>query len=480
MITYKSFIKARYSFGGATEFVPGFVITAEDIADLVESHGFIDLVASDDPFSQTAVNSILENSLDVKFDNKVEKIFKELGKGVFIFNGNVVENILSYREFYSQVIKFISEIISSNTEYLLEIRKVINYEVHGFCRRDRTNNLFVIESEYGAMDYNTQYTDTYFISPNGELVDYYTQNQQTIKVVEGAAYKYLKLPETFSTRNKLNKTKIEELTSIFSRNKGLNNFSYGYKSGKLYLEELNLKEKLPIPQILEDEERTEEQADNIQLAAEVYALMDISKTEEKKVQKNRSFYFDILKTSNVFSNLPLITGAKRFLQIKDFDFDVNNLSVVNSRFGLELEKYLDNKQIDHLVYSDLQYSSEKFATILALAQRHGLIGEFITPSISIPDQSLEVREFYGNLDQKTLKLNLQITAPSVLGYVKKFGIPVTYNIDRLMFNLFEGENKEEVNDYLDLDTDYSLIVSRSNLKLLEKKVVDGAGFVIIK
>ncbi len=477
MMTYKLLIKTRYSFNGAFEFAPGFVITAEDITDLVESHGFIDLVASDDPFSKTAVNSILENSLDVKFDNKVEKIFKELGRGIFLFNGKIVENINSYREFYALVIQYIAEIISANNEYVLEIRKAMNYEAHGFCRRDQTNNLFIIESEYGAMDYNTVYTDTYFLSQSGELVDYYTQNQQSIKVIEGSTYRFLKLPEAFSTRNKLNKTKLEELTSVFNKNKGINNFSYGYKSGKLYLEELNIKEA---NQQLDSEIEEEEAVENIQLAAEVYALMDTAKTTEKKVSQQRSFYFDILKTSNVFSNLPLITGAKRYFLVKDFDFNPNNLSAINKHFALDLENYLSNRQIDHLIFADSHFSAEKFATLLALSQKHGLLGEFITPSITLPDESISIRDLYSNLEERNLKLNLQITAPSVLGYVKKFGMPVAYNIDRLMVNLFEGENDEEINDYIDTDIDYSVIVSRGNLKLLDKKVVDSAKFIVIR
>jgi hypothetical protein len=476
MISYKTLVKSKYNLNGNFECVPGFVITAEDITELVEEHGFIDLVAGNDPFSKSAVNSILENTLDIKFDNKVEKIFKELGRGVYSFNGVVTENVETYRDFYSIVIKYTSEIISSNSEYILVIRKVMNYDLHGFCKRDITNNMFVVESEYGAMDFNQSYTDTYFINEHGQMADYYTQNQQTIRVIEGASFKYLKLPQVFATRNKLKHSKIEELVSVFKKNEGIENFSYGYKAGKLYLEEINVKEDTAMLEDISEEEDTE----NIQLATEIYALMDGVGRSDAKSSKSRSFYFDILKNANVFSNLPLISGAKRYLNVEDFEFNPEKLMSINKAFTVNLEQYLENRQIDHLLFADFHYSQEKYAALLALTERHGFTGQLISPSIVVPDDSLGIREIWNNLEERKMKLNLQIAVPSVLGYAKKFGVPVTYNIDRLMFNLFEGQKEEEINDYLETDCDYSVIVSRGNLRLLDKKIVEKARFIIIR
>ncbi len=474
MITYKSLIKSKYGFSGKSDFVPGFVITADDITDLVEEHGFIDLVAGNDPYSKTAVLSILENSLDIKFDNKVEKIYQELGKGVYSINSDIVENVNTYKDFYELIIKYIAEVISTKGEYVVEIRRVMNYDIHGFCKRDTTNNLYIIESEYGAMDFNQEYTDTYFVNEHGDLVDYYTQNQQSIRVIEGTTFKYLKLPSVFATRNKLKQGKIEELVSVLVDNKELKNFSYGYKSGKLYVEELNLKEENDY-EILDEVEKEE----NIQFATDVYALMDGVERSDTR-SKKRSFYFDILKNANVFSNLPLISGARRYMSVPDFEFIPEKLSAVERKFANELELYLENKQIDHLLFADFHYSLEKYATLLALAEKHGFTGQIVSPSIVTPDDSLGTREVWNNLSEKTMKLNLQISTPSVLGYAGKFGVPVSYNIDRLIFNLFEGQREDEINEYLDTDCDYSLIVSRGNLRLLDKKLVDKSRFIIIR
>jgi hypothetical protein len=476
MISYKSLVKSKFNLNGNFECVPGFVITAEDITELVEEHGFIDLVASDDPFSKSAVNSILENTLDIKFDNKVEKIFNELGRGIYSINGDITENVNTYRDFYTLIIRYTSDIISSNSEYMIVVRKVMNYDLHGYCRRDLTNNMFIVESEYGAMDFNQSYTDTYFINEHGAMVDYYTQNQQTIRVIEGTTYKYLKLPSVFATKNKLKQAKIEELVSVFKKNEDLDNFSYGYKSGKLYLEDFNIVEDNSMIEELSEEEEVE----NIQLATEVYALMDGVVRSDAKVNKTRSFYFDILKNSNVFSNLPLISGAKRYFSVENFEFAPEKLLSINNEFAGKIDQYLEYRQIDHLLLADFHYSLEKYAALLALTQRHGFTGHLISPSIITPDDSLGIREVWNNLDEKSMKLNLQIAVPSVLGYAKKFGVPVTYNIDRLMFNLFEGEKDEEINDYLETDCDYSILVSRGNLRLLDKKVVEKSRFIIIR